>query len=61
MHSYFNYENKVSASISRAKLKELAHKQKQVLRTANNEWTNVREIMIRMKVLNIYNFICIKF
>ena len=36
------------------KLKKLASKQKQVLWIVNNEFTDVREIMVRMKVLNIY-------
>ena len=36
------------------KLKKLASKQKQVLWIVNNEFTDIREIMVRMKVLNIY-------
>ena len=48
-----NYGNIVWASTSRTKLKKLASKQKQVLRIANNEFTDIREKMVRMKVLNI--------
>ena len=36
------------------KTKKLASKQKQALRILNNEFTDIREIMIRMEVLNIY-------
>ena len=39
---------------STTKLKKLASKQKQVLWIVNNEFTDIREIMVRMKVLNIY-------
>ena len=54
IHSYLNYGNIVWASASTAKLKKLASKQKQALRIVNNEFTDIREIMVRMKVLNIY-------
>ena len=54
MHSYLNYGNIVWANTSRAKLKKLASKQKQTLRVVNNEFTDIREIMVRMKYLNIY-------
>ena len=54
IHSYLNYGNIVWASTSTTKLKKLASKQKQALRILNNEFTDIREIMIRMKVLNIY-------
>ena len=36
------------------KTKKLACKPKQALRILNNEFTDIREIMVRMKVLNIY-------
>ena len=61
IHSYLNYGNIVWASASTTKLKKLASKQKQASAIVNNEFTNIREIMIRMKVLNIYNVIPIKF
>ena len=51
IHSYLNYGNIVWASVSTTKLKKLVSKQKWALRIVNNEFT---EIMIRMKVLNIY-------
>ena len=54
IHSYLNNGNIVWASTSRTKLKKLASKQKQALRIANNEFPDIREIMVRMKVLNIY-------
>ena len=57
MHSYLNYGNIVWASTSTAKLKKLASKQKQALRILNNEFTDTRDIMVRMKVLNIYKLI----
>ena len=34
------------------KTKKLVSKQKQALRIANDEFTDIREIMVRMKVLN---------
>ena len=37
-----------------SKTKKLSSKQKQALRILNNEFTDIREIMVRMKVLNIY-------
>ena len=49
-----NYGNIGWASTSTTKLKKLASKQKQALRILNNEFTDIREIMVRMKVLNIY-------
>ena len=36
------------------KTKKLSSKQNQALRILNNEFTDIREIMVRMKVLNIY-------
>ena len=54
IHSYLNYGNIVWARTSTTKLKKLASKQKQALRILNNEFTDMREIMVRMKVLNIY-------
>ena len=54
IHSYLNYGNIAWASTSTTKLKKLASKQKQALRILNNEFTDIREIMVRMKVLNIY-------
>ena len=51
IHSYLNYGNIVWASVSTTKLKKLVSMQKWALRIVNNEFT---EIMIRMKVLNIY-------
>ena len=36
------------------KTKKLASKQKQALEILNNEFTDIREIMVRIKVLNIY-------
>ena len=55
IHSYLNYGNIVWASASTTKLKKLASKQKQASAIVNNEFTNIREIIVRMKVLNIYN------
>ena len=40
-----------------SKTKKLTSKQKQALRILNNEFTDIREIMVRMKVLNIYKLI----
>ena len=54
IHSYLNYGNIVWASTSRIKLTKLASKQKQALRIVYNESTDIKEIMGRMKVLNIY-------
>ena len=56
IHSYLNYGNIVWANTSRTKLKKLASKQKQTLRVVNNEFTDIKEIMVRMKYLNIYKF-----
>ena len=50
----FIYGAVVWASTSTTKLKKLTSKQKQALRILNNEFTDIREIMVRMKVLNIY-------
>ena len=36
------------------KTKKLASKQKQPLRIVNNEFADIREIMVRMEVSNIY-------
>ena len=49
-----NYGNIVWARTSTTKLKKLASKQKQALRIVNHEFTDIREIVVRMKVLNIY-------
>ena len=54
IHSYLNYGNTVWASTSTTKLKKLTRKQKHALRILNNEFTDIRETMVRMKVLNIY-------
>ena len=55
IRSYLNYGNILWVSISRTKLKKLASEQKQILRiVCNNEFTDKKEIMVRMKVLNIY-------
>ena len=43
------------------KAKKLASKQKQALKTLNNEFMDIREIMVRMKVLIYINLISIKF
>ena len=53
IHSYLSYGNIVWASTSRTKLRKLASKQKQTLRIVYNESTDRKEIMVRMKVLNI--------
>ena len=52
--SCLNYGNIVWVSTSTTKLKKLTSKQKQALRIVNNEFTNIKEIMVRIKVLNIY-------
>ena len=52
IHSYLNYGNIVWASTSRTKLKKLTSKQKQALRIVYNEYTDIKEIMVGMKVLN---------
>ena len=49
-----NYRNIVWASKNRAKLIKLAGNQKKALKIATNEFTDKREMMIRIKVLNIY-------
>ena len=49
-----NYRNIVWASKSRAKLKKLAGNQNKALKIATNEFTDKREMMVRIKVLNIY-------
>ena len=49
-----NYRNIVWASKNRAKLIKLAGNQKKALKIAINEFTDKREMMIRIKVLNIY-------
>ena len=54
LHSYLNYGNIAWASTTRTKLKKLASKQKQALRLINDGITDIRELMFRMKVLNIY-------
>ena len=54
IHSYLKYGDIVWANTGRAKLKKQASKQKKALRIVNNEYTNIKEIMVRVKVLNIY-------
>ena len=54
INSYLNYRNIVRASTSTIKLKKTASKQKQTLRIVNIEFTDIREIMVRIKVLTIY-------
>ena len=54
IHSYLNYGNVVWASTSTTKLKKLTSKQKQAFRIVNNEFTDISQIMVKMKVLNIY-------
>ena len=49
-----NYGNIVWASISTIKLKKLASKQKQALRIASNEFGDIREMIVIIKVLDIY-------
>ena len=60
IHSYLNYGNIVWDSTSTTKLKKLAIKQKHALRIVKNEFTDIREIMVRMKVLNIYQLFMFK-
>ena len=54
INSCLNYGNIVWVSTSTTKLKKLASKQKQALRIVNNEFTDIKEIMVRMKVLKMY-------
>ena len=54
IHSYLNYGNIAWASTTSGKLKKIASKQKQALRIVNNEYADIRKIMLDMKVLNIY-------
>ena len=54
IQSYLNYGNIVLASTSTAKLKKLVSKQNQALRIVNNEFTGIRKMMVRIKVLNIF-------
>ena len=55
IHSYLNYGNIVWTSTSKAKLKKTSEKaQKQALRIVNKEYTDIREIVVRKKVLNTY-------
>ena len=49
-----NYRNIVFTSTKRAKLKKLVGNQNKVLKIATNEFTDKREMMVRIKVLNIY-------
>ena len=53
-HSYLTYGNIAWASTSKTKLKKLASKQKEAVRVVNNDNANIRELMHKMKVLNIY-------
>ena len=50
----FIYGAVVWASTSTTKLKKLTSKQKQAFRIVNNEFTDISQIMVKMKVLNIY-------
>ena len=54
IQSYLNYGNIVLASTSTTKLKKLVSKQNQALRILNNEFTGIRKMMVRIKVLNIF-------
>ena len=53
-HSYLNYGNIAWASTSKTKLKKIASKQKEAVRVVNNDNADIRELMLKMKVLNIY-------
>ena len=53
-HSYLNYGNIAWASTSKTKLKKIASKQKEAVRVVNNDNADIRELMFKMKVLNIY-------
>ena len=53
-HSYLNYGNIALASTSKAKLKKIASKQKEAVRVVNNDNADIKELMFKMKVLNIY-------
>ena len=53
-HSYLNYGNIAWASTSKAKLKKIACKQKEAVRVVNNDNADIKELMFKMKVLNIY-------
>ena len=58
IHSYLKYGDIVWANTGRAKLKQQASKQKRALRIVNNEYTDIKEIMVRMKVLHDMKNIC---
>ena len=49
IHSYLKYGDIVWANT-----KKQASKHRQALRIVNNEYTDIKEIMVRVKVLNIY-------
>ena len=53
-HGYLNYGNIAWASTTKAKLKEIASKQKEAVRVVNNDNADIEELMFKMKVLNIY-------
>ena len=53
-HSYLNYGNIAWASTTKAKLKKIASKQKEAVRVLNNDNADIKELLIKMKVLNIY-------
>ena len=53
-HSYINYGNIAWASTSKTKLKKIASKQNEAVRVVNNDNADIRELMLKMKVLNIY-------
>ena len=54
IQSYLNYGNIVLASTNTTKLKKLVSKHNQALRIVNNEFTGIRKMMVRIKVLNIF-------
>ena len=53
VHSYLNYRNILRASLTRAKLKKLATKQKQAIRIIDNEYYDMWEKTSGMKILNV--------
>ena len=52
-HSYLNYGSIAWASTSKAKLKKIASKQKEAVQVVNNDNADMKELMFKMKVLNI--------
>ena len=49
-YSYMNYRNIAFTSTNTAKLKKLAGNQNKALKIATNEFTEKREMMVRIKV-----------